>query len=134
MTKILTAKEVKSMGELDPTYGQAYWGSVHEQAMPVKFNIKEVLDIPDGAKIQAEEYVMKTSGKGTEYMQLRKVKVEGGSKQTAIVAPPSDVMKLLEIINSKLDEILSKIDPPIKEDVVDEDIGDEPMDLKDIPF
>jgi hypothetical protein len=78
--KILTVIDMKLMGDMDPKYGQAYWGTVEEQDMPVKFNLMQQLDILPGRKIMAQEYTIKESAKGTEYMQLKKVKV---SDQTA---------------------------------------------------
>lgn len=74
--KILTAKDIKLMGERDPTYGQTYYGKVEEQQQPVRFNMKEQVDIMPGRKIYAEEYTLRTSSAGNEYMQLKKVKLQ----------------------------------------------------------
>jgi hypothetical protein len=73
--KILTAQDIKLMGELDPKYGQTYWGSVEEHDDNVRFNLMQQVDIMPGRKIIAEEWAMKTSGTGNDYMQLRKVKL-----------------------------------------------------------
>lgn len=89
--KILTATDIALMGELDPTYGQTYYGNVEEQGMPVRFNLKQQVDIMPGRKIFAEEYTVRTSGKGNEYMQLKKVKLSdpGGVPGEIEVPTPS---------------------------------------------
>lgn len=71
-----TLKDPRKMGERDPKYGQSYWCYAHESNMPVKFNLMDG-DVHDGDKISCEEYTVRKSSKGTEYQQLRKVKVAG---------------------------------------------------------
>lgn len=74
--RVLTAMEnIALMGEPDPKYGQSYWGNVEEQTMPVKFNLMQQVDIRPGRMLFAEESEIKTSSKGNQYMQLRKVKL-----------------------------------------------------------
>lgn len=64
------------MGDHDPKYGQSYWAYTHESQLPVKFNLMEG-SVSDGQKITCEEAATKTSSKGTDYQQLRKVKPVG---------------------------------------------------------
>lgn len=71
-----TLKDPKKMGERDPKYGQSYWAYTQESQVPVKFNLMEG-DVTDGQKITCEEYSVKTSAKGTDYHQLKKVRPEG---------------------------------------------------------
>jgi hypothetical protein len=74
--KILTATEnIRLMGEMHPKFGQAYWGNVEEQDEPVMFNLMQQVDIQPGRKLVAGEWAMKTSKSGTDYMQLKKVKL-----------------------------------------------------------
>ena len=71
-----TLKDPKKMGDNDPKYGQSYWAYTHESQLPVKFNLMEGT-VSDGQKITCEEAATKTSSKGTDYQQLRKVKPVG---------------------------------------------------------
>lgn len=71
-----TLKNPKKMGERDEKYGQSYWSYTHESQMPVKFNLMQG-DVFDDQKIQCEEYSVKKSQKGTDYQQLKKVRVVG---------------------------------------------------------
>ena len=71
-----TLKDPKKMGDHDPKYGQSYWAYTHESQLPVKFNLMEG-SVSDGQKITCEEAATKTSSKGTDYQQLRKVKPVG---------------------------------------------------------
>lgn len=74
--KRFTAKDIKLMGDPHPTYGQSYFGTVHEQAHPVRFNKKEQIDFYEGMKFYAEEHTEETSkSSGKPYTQLKKVKV-----------------------------------------------------------
>lgn len=93
--KILTLKDPRVMGAYDEDYGYSYWSYVEEQQMPVKFS-KHLTNIPAGAKIVAEEFEEKQGQKGP-FMQLRKVKVDGGTpvdksktQQTTITASTAD--------------------------------------------
>lgn len=76
--KIYTAKDIVLMGDPDPTYGQTYFGSVHEQAHPVRFNLKAQVDFMDGRKFTAEEYEERKGKKApfNPYTQLKKVSTE----------------------------------------------------------
>ena len=136
-----TAKRITPLGDHDPKYGTRYWGSVHDSDMPVSFNLMNPVEINDGATLEFEEKVIKESKKGTEYFFLRKVKVEGNAIQTSIPAPTD-----LTSIHEKLDKILSLLDKSgyekakevadklPRQDNVTEDIGDEPINIDDIPF
>lgn len=70
------------LGNDDPQYGQKWWSKTHESQMPVSFNLKGQ-EVSNGQKVQAEEYTIKKSAKGTDYQQLRKVKVVGGTSNTS---------------------------------------------------
>lgn len=76
-----TIVTLSKLGANDPTYGQKYWATVHETQMPVSFNSKQ--EVAEGQKVQAEEYTIKKSAKGTDYQQLKKVKVVGSSDNTS---------------------------------------------------
>ena len=62
------------MGEPDEKYGTTFWGETQEQLEPVMFNLMEG-EPQVGDKITAEEVLLKTSKKGTEYHRLKKVKI-----------------------------------------------------------
>lgn len=93
--KILTAKDIKLMGEPDPTYGQTYYGKVEEQQQPVRFNMKEQVDIMPGRKIYAEEYTLRTSSAGNEYMQLKKVKLKTPEEQAEWIPEEEDIRAVI---------------------------------------
>lgn len=76
--KQYTFSKLSKMGVYDEKYGQTYWGEPNEQLEPVKFNSMNQ-DITENDTIEAEEVLLKVSSKGTEYHQLRKVKVVVGS-------------------------------------------------------
>lgn len=79
--KIFTATEnIALLGDLDPKWGQTYWGNVEEQEMPIKFNLMQQVDIMPGRKLVAQESEIKTSTKGNKYMQLKKVKLSESEK------------------------------------------------------
>lgn len=140
-----TAKKINPLGDFDNKYGQRYWGAVNESAMPVSFNLMTPINISEGAELEFEEKVVKESKKGTEYMFLRKVKVSGNSA-TEIVKTESknieqkldaiagDVKLLLSFVRQLQKESTKTQEPEPEEDNVTEDIGDEPMDLSQIPF
>lgn len=94
--KILTAKDIKLMGVIDPKYGQSYWGTVEESNDPVMFNLMQQVDIQPGRQLIAGEWAMKTSSKGNDYMQLKKVKL---SEPSASV--PTSVAEELELDESE---------------------------------
>lgn len=88
MSKLFTAKDIKLMGEPHETYGQTYWGNVHEQAEPVRFNLKEQIDFFPGRMFSAEEWANKTASSGNEYTQLKKVSlVEKGESEKPRATP-----------------------------------------------
>lgn len=72
--KQFTFSKLNKMGDFDEKYGQAYWGEPNEQLEPVKFNSMNQ-DITMGDTVTCEEVLLKTSSKGTDYHQLKKVKV-----------------------------------------------------------
>lgn len=83
--QIFTAVDIALMGDMDPEYGQTYWGAVEEQSNPVRFNLKQVMDIAPGRQFVAEEIEHRTSkGKGKPYTQLKKVKL---SEPTSVDQP-----------------------------------------------
>lgn len=146
MSKIYTLKDPTALGERDPKYGQTYWSYTHDSNTPVMFNLMEG-SVGDGSVITAEEVLLKTSSKGTEYHRLKKVHPTGEQAITATKATDT------ELILKKLDEVLELLhdsqgyrqaketratlpepEPTFQEDVVIEDIGDEPINLDDIPF
>lgn len=125
-------KNPKPMGDRDEKYGQTWWSETHDAGKPVMFNLMSGT-VGDGAVIEFEESVNKTSAKGTEYLRLRKVKVESvGAAPSA--SPPNDTTKLLELIYDDTQAILKFVTPLIEkpDEVVDVPEGD--VDLSDIPF
>lgn len=142
-----TLKNPKELGENDPKYGQTYWSYTHDSGTPVMFNLMDG-QVGDGSVINAETVELKQSAKGTEYHRLKKVRVSGQQAITATKATDSELML------KKLDEILELLKhapegepaslaqrwykttakPEVEEDVVITDIGDEPINLDDIPF
>lgn len=143
-----TAKKINPLGEHDPKYGQRYWGYTEDSEMPISFNLMTPVDIPEGATLEFEERTIKESKKGTEYLFLKKVKVVGGESLAKL--PANDSTKLLELVYDDTQEILRLLkkddsgastslketwDKTTKqEDVVDDNVDDEPMDLSAIPF
>lgn len=129
MSKTFTFSKLGKMGTMDEKYGQTYWAEVNEQITPVKFNSMNP-DIKDTDTIEAEEILLKTSGKGIEYHQLKKVKVvlppEGQKMMEAQLAdatkPPTPSQ--LDRIEQKLDKLLSLNSPP--QDRMDAPIYDLP--------
>lgn len=150
--KTYTLKNPKALGDADPKYGQTYWSYTHDQDVPVMFNLMNG-EVGDWSVITAEEAVLKTSTKGTDYHRLKKVTVSGQNPAAqSAVAPAGN-----DLILQKLDEILAILKPsgyekakevrsslPAKDKVVELDdkpmtedsfeLGDEPVDLSDIPF
>lgn len=130
-----TLKDVRKLGERDEKYGQSYWGYTHESQMPVKFNSMSD-DVPGNAKISCEEYTVRKSNKGTEYQQLRKVKIEGASTD----APAQSSNSQLDRIEAMLVQLTggAKKEAPVAETTTDEvhedEDEEEPINLDDIPF
>lgn len=100
-------KEPVRLGEYDEKYGQAWWGEVSEMAYPVKFNVmsRDHIDLEDS--IECEEQVMKKSAKGTEYYQLKKVKVSKayGNASAAQPEPRAETTQVTKANNPQLDRI-----------------------------
>lgn len=72
--QIFTAIDIKLMGDMDEKFGQTYYGTVEEQTNPVRFNLKQVVDVAPGRKFVAGEIEHRTSkGSGKPYTQLKKV-------------------------------------------------------------
>lgn len=133
MDKTYTTIKISPLGDKDPKYGQTYYGTVEEAQMPVMFNLMNPVDFEEGMPFTSEEYTVKTSKAGKDYMRLKKVKVLTGAKPLATVAPVKDT--LLEQIFNNTQEILAILKAETKvADRVIEDIGDEPVNLDDIPF
>lgn len=138
--KQFVVKKASALGDKDPKYGQSYWCEVEEQIQPVMFNLMEG-SVQEGDRITAEEILLKTSSKGTEYHRLKKVKVEEASPRMVTPQAVSDNDGL-----AKLEERVAKIEQhlfkELKNDTGDDsgkdevvtDIGDEPFNLDDIPF
>jgi hypothetical protein len=131
------------MGDRDEKYGQTFWSETHDSDKPVMFNLMSGT-VGDGAVIEFEESLNKTSAKGTDYLRLRKVKVES-SGDTSVgaangpVSVTSDTTKLLELIYADTQKILEFVSPLVVPDNparVDEvaEVPDEPVNMDDIPF
>lgn len=72
--QVFELKEPNIMGEEHPQYGFTFW-SITDGEYPVMFNSKQGNIIP-GTRIMAEEADLRTSKNGTEYLRLKKVKLE----------------------------------------------------------
>lgn len=133
------AQEPLKLGEYDEKFGQSYWATVNEHLQPVKFNSKsQTIGVND--KITAEERSEKRSGKGTDYFQLRGVKVEAVNKLSKEEAQKQEILSptQLDRIEAKIDRLLGE-EP--KEEIYDRadpiitDIGEgEIVSLDSIPF
>lgn len=66
--------KVNKLGEYDATYGQKYWCASVDAELTLSFNSQNQ-DVMAGDTIEAEETSNKRSTKGTDYLQLKKVKV-----------------------------------------------------------
>lgn len=115
--------KVTKMGDMDAKYGQSYWAESSSELKPLKFNSMNE-NIKVGDTITAEESANRRSGKGTDYLQLRKVKVEG-----AQTAPQGSSQ--LDRIEKKLDKLISTLNG---QDTVHEGLDGEPISLDDIPL
>lgn len=111
-----TLDKVTKLGDFDEKYGQTYWAETTEQLEPLKFNSLNQ-DIGTGDTITAEERLLKTSSKGTEYHQLRKVKIETKGHTESPQTPQTGDSS----IKQQLDRIESKIDRLIGDDSEPED-------------
>jgi hypothetical protein len=142
-----TAIQIGPLGPQDPQYGQRYWGNVEETEMAVSFNLMQPVDILPGSKLEFEERTIKETGPnskkpGTEYLFLKKVRVQGGQPLPQATSAPStagsDTTKL-DAIHGDVKLILSFIrqmqkgDTPTKQlDTVVEDIGDGNITIDDL--
>lgn len=97
--------KLSKLGDYDQKYGQTYWVEIASDLTPVKFNSQNQ-HIGVGDVITAEEKVMKKSTKGTEYWQLKKVRVEEGDSQEPVTQPHNGSETQLDRIESKLDKLL----------------------------
>ena len=138
-----TAKKIMPLGDNDPKYGQRYWGAVEESDMPVSFNLMIPVDIIEGTTLEFEERLIKETGPnskkpGTEYLFLKKVKVEGRALEATKTAPSSNLEGKIDAIAGDVKLLLSfvrQLQKGEKEvDTVVEDIGDGPIDMSAIPF
>lgn len=132
-------KQINPLGPFDQKYGQRYWGSVHDSDMAVSFNLMNPVELEEGMELEFEERLLKETGPqsknpGTEYMQLRKVKVSGA--KALPTSPPSDNTKLLELIYDDTQAILKFVTPLIDKPAIDKvaDVPDGAVNLDDIPF
>lgn len=146
--KQFTFSKLTKMGEHDEKYGTSYWGETNEQLEPVKFNSMNQ-DITADDTIEVEDVLLKTSAKGTDYHQLKKVKVSHGEPARAIITgniTPSESQH--PEIMAKLDQILALLNnkegtatgyaaAKAKADELREPAhtdADAPFDMNDIPF
>lgn len=72
-----TIKYMRPLGDYDQKYGQKYWGKVEEADMDVSFNLMNPKDFEEGDKITYGEKLIRETKAGKEYMQLRKVTLDG---------------------------------------------------------
>jgi len=124
-----TLKDPKKLGERDSKYGQSYWSFTHESHMPVKFNLMEG-DVQDGSRVTAEEYTVRKSQKGTEYQQLRKVKVNGAPSSQPTLGGTTDFN--FSDLKAQLDRIEAAVTAGNVETI--DEVEDDKINLDDIPF
>lgn len=107
--KEFTVTKANMMGEPDPKYGVTWWAEVKEQKEPVMFNIMRQDNIEPGDVLTAEEVLLKTSAKGTEYHRLKKVQL--GKARTASTSSPQPAggNELLELVkdNNRMLKLLT---------------------------
>jgi hypothetical protein len=96
--------KIDKLGDFDAKWGQRYWAECSDQLEPLMFNsLNQNITIP--ATITAEEVLLKQSAKGTDYHQLKKIKVvEGHPPET----PPSGNSSQLDRIEDMLKELLGR--------------------------
>lgn len=111
--KQFTLTKVTKMGDYDSKYGQRFWAEVNEQLEPVMFNSQNQ-DISVGDTITAEDVLLKTSAKGTEYHGLKKVKVvEGSTNSTQSPISESKIEQILELVKENNDMLTRLTQPDI---------------------
>ena len=121
MSKTFTFAKLTKMGDFDDKYGQRYWGEPNEQLVPVMFNSMNQ-NITAEDTIEAEEILLKTSGKGVDYHGLKKVRVVQGSPASTTpnapaLAPAQEGASFLTDnprIKDQLDRIEAKLDQILK--------------------
>lgn len=148
---------VQKLGNFDEKYGQAYWCTSTDEAKALKFNSQNQ-EIRAGDTISAEESVNKRSVKGTDYLQLRKVKVAGqvnesAPAQTMSVSGDLEMLQRIKdtfVLVKENNELLRRLAgemptvtsadlkaaPGASTKAVDDvfPVTDEPINLEDIPF
>lgn len=125
--------KVSKLGEPDEKFGQRYWAET--DSTPVMFSSNS--EFGDGDSISYEESTSKTSAKGTDYLQLKKVKKmqedlpEPKSQQTVSTQAPGityeqgdEIIRLLKKLTNEIHE---------EETVTDEEVNNE-INMEDIPF
>lgn len=104
-----TFSKLQKLGDYDETYGQRYWAEVTEELKPVMFNSKDA-SIEIGDMIEAAETSNRRSGKGVDYLMLKKVRtLKDRTEQQEIIAnnPYKPQPGVEALINQRLDEIMS---------------------------
>lgn len=96
---MIKLNKVNKLGEPDNKFGQKFWAETDE--IPVMFSSHQAFN--DGDTITYEDSENRTSGKGTKYLLLKKVKKLQGS-----VEKPNDVFLGGE---GKKPQALNDIDP-----------------------
>lgn len=129
MANKYTVNKISKLGEHDEKFGTRYWAEVNEQLEPVMFNSQNQ-EIEAGATITAEEVLLKQSAKGTNYHQLRKVKVNQG--QTELATKEETEHDQLDRIEAKLDKLLALSQDESSDHGTD--TGQEQIPLDEIPF
>jgi len=140
--------EINKLGDYDPKWGQKYWGNVSDDLLPISFNSQDQ-NIVSGSKITAEEKIMKKSAKGTDYWQLKKVKVVGVANDVDRRSASHGSQSQLDRIERKIDKLLGisdDLDNRILDEKglsrameeseisMDDNIGEDPVDIDAIPF
>ena len=130
--KQFVIKKVNQLGDKDPKYGATFWAEVEEQAQPVMFNLMSGTP-QEGDRISSEEVLLKTSGKGTEYHRLKKVKLEEASPRLVNFDAKSEleerVAKLEEAVFGPAEDKVREVAQETKQAMEEETI-----DLDSIPF
>jgi hypothetical protein len=116
-----TITKANRLGEHDEKYGQRWWAEVKEQKEPVMFNTMRMDDIEPGDVISAEEILLKTSSKGTEYHGLKKVTLGKAERPDVGGTPPqgtghapqsNELLELVKENNKMLKQLLGTDDAP----------------------
>lgn len=127
------------MGDPHPEYGQTWWGKAKETDFPLMFNTKTSY-IGEGQVLTAEEQEKKTSGKGTEYLRLKKIKLAEKEEPKTEAKASSQISEgQFKLIYGELRAIHAIVEKLSGEDTVaeptpDEISGKDEIDLSEIPF